>query len=582
MTMDDLLQWHTLLQQPVAFHAFLLQGLLQQGWSRQQPELTAAAAQEARQLLRVWLRQAPIANEADVLTLLQARGALRRLQEGLDDSLEQLLLDVFGQQGQLEPLALAGANRLKLALLGDARLLTRFSLQDWSRQDPIASMVFAIQSLDAHLLDAPSQLAQQRLAECIPAMGLADLPLALLNPLMLACHRLSYIDSPRRYDAKQKLVHQAAAILSSHGKSPDAVPPPPAGSRPRLLVIGEGLREGHALFRFFAEPLRDMRQHFDVVLMCDASVSDTTMAELGDSAIRFANGPDPLSQWTRQIAALAPDVIFYPGIGMSFPTFTLSLMRLAPLQVASIGCPASSCSTQIDATLLFHTLAAPPGLPQPIHYNKHRLRPARAGMVMPQRQRPANGAPIRIAVNAMAIKLNDGFLSALERVMAASAPDTELLFLPNTDVLESATLARQLSARLPAARVMPSQDHTAYMAALAECDLVLQSFPFGGANTTRDALDAGIPVVALGSPWLSGQTDRLLLADRGLGHLCTSHVDDYVALAIALTRPDSPQRKEICQQLAATADGRQVSQQGEQDAGTALFQFWQGHQGVAG
>ncbi|WP_374553165.1 hypothetical protein [Aquitalea pelogenes] len=581
MMMDDLLQWRALLQQPVAFHAFLLQGLLQGGWSRQPHELTAAAAREARQLLRLWLHQAPIANETDALTLMQARGALRRVQEGLDDSLEQLLLDALGNEGQLDPLALGDADRLKLALLGDARLLTRFSLQDWSSKDPIAAMLFAIQSLDAHLLDSLSQLALQRLAECIPAMGLADLPLALLNPLMLACHRLSYIDSPRRYDAKQKLVDQAAAILFRHGKLPGPVPPPPARNRPRLLVIGEGLREGHALFRFFAEPLRDMRQHFDVVLLCDASVSDATLAELGDSAIRFAVGPDPLTLWTEQITALAPDVIFYPGIGMSFPTFTLSLMRLAPLQVASIGCPAASCSAQIDATLLFDTLTAPPGLPQPIRYNKHRLRPARAGMAMPQRQRPADGAPIRIAVNAMAIKLNDGFLAALERVMTASAPDTELLFMPNADALETATLARQLSTRLPASRVIPSQDHTAYMAALAECDLVLQSFPFGGANTTRDALDLGIPVVALDSPWLSGQTDSLLLADRGLGHLCSSHVDDYVALAISLARPDSPQRKDIRQQLAAMAHERQVSRQGELDAGTALFRYWQNRQGAA-
>ena len=573
MTQDDLLQWQALQQDTAAHQAFLMRGLMEMRWGSDALELEGADLALLRQQLRHWLKATPLVSDAQSFDLLRARGPLRRLVTAAGDSLRSLLTDTLGTAGRIAPGSLVPEDRLKLALLADARLANDFDLLDWSRNDPVAAMVFAVQALDASPLNAAELQALNAMVKSIPQLELAPLPLVVLTPLMIACYRLSYLNAPQRYDTKKRLVEQARLVLQLHGKLPTSATPPVNRLRPRMLVIGEGLRDGNALFRFFAEPLRDMRRYFEVLLMCDQSVSVATIAELGDGAIRFATGPDPINLWTQQIREVAPDIIFYPGIGQTLPTFVLSLMRLAPTQVGSIGCPSSSYSPEIDGTLLFEQLVPPPGLPNPIRYQEHHMRATMEIPVTPAR-RANNQAPVRIGVNAMAVKLNDAFMSTVERIIENSPRPAQLVFMPNVAGIEFQILTHALTTRFANAEVLPSVGHADYLAALASCDLVLQSFPYGGANTTRDALELDIPVIALRSEWLSGQTDELLMSDRGLEALCCSDVEEYVSLALQLLG-SGDLAKRVQTKFATTRDPNKRRPQGGVTAGDAIYAFWQ-------
>ncbi len=563
----------------VHLHQAVLHGLLQCAWGRQPLLLPADQQAMLAGLLVRWVAQATVDSEEQAVALLQARSGLRRLAEASGLDLASLLSQALLPMPGCDLASLTQNSRYKLALLADAALLSPAALLEWGRQEPVLAMLFVIQALDVQTIERSAWAAVNRLIEALPDLPLADLPLSVLNPLQQACFRLSYLDSPQRYLAKQKLVEQSRHVLALHDRLRTQCPVPPPRPRPLLLVVGEGLRDGHALFRFFAEPIRDLRKHFHVVLLSDHSVNAGTASELADEIIYFASSDDPVQAWCRQIGDLAPDIIFYPGIGMSFATFTLSQQRLALLQVASIGCPSSSCSPVIDATLLFEGLQAPAGLPLAIRYDRHRLRPARpgAGAGKVQASRAGQASPC-IGINAMAIKLNDDFLSTVETILQRYQQPCRLRFMPNVDGVELQSLMRRLLSRFPGAEVLPSMGHQQYMNELAQCDLVLQSFPYGGANTTTDALDLHIPVVALGSPWLSGQTDWLLLHDRGVSGLCTWSREEYIELAMKLLQ-DGKFASEVRQQLQQAQQPDARSLQGDVSASDALWAFWQQHAG---
>jgi hypothetical protein len=399
-----------------------------------------------------------------------------------------------------------------------------------------------------------------------------------LQALQRASFLASYVDSPARYQAKRRLVAQARHILAGHGLLADPLPARLGQAKPRLVAIGEGLNAGHALWRFFAEPLRELRQYFDVTLLGADDAAAQAAGDLADAFVPFSRSPDPLRAWVDQVRALQPDIVFYPGIGMSFATYTLSLQRLAPLQVASTATPAPSCSPEIDVTLLFDGLRAPSGFGPVAYYDHHVLRRAEVASLPPRAA--GDGVPC-IGVNAVAMKLNDGFFAAIEAVMARYGRPCRLRFMPNVAGAELQGLMRTLLTRFPGAEVFPSMSHAAYLEVLSGCDIVLQSFPFGGANTTTDALDLGIPVVALGSDFLSGQTDSLLLHQRDLDTLCTATVDEYVTLALRLLE-DRAYAAQVRDHLARLPREAGHAQQGNVTAGEAIRQLWDQHRVASG
>lgn len=571
MTPADLQALRSARAQPQALHDAVAHGLLHAGWGRDAVQLGADEQADLAGLLARWIANAPLRQDADLGLLVQARGPLRRLLEAMGLGLGEVVLRALGAEG-VDLASLAPATRAKLAALADAHWALQLDLPAWSAQEPTAAMLFAVQALDSRALDGTSQAALCALLDALPRLALAPLPLFVLPALQRAAFLVSYIDSPSRYLAKAQLVAQARHILAGHGLLVDAAPTAAPDARPHLAVVGEGLATGHAMWRFYAEPLRDLRRDFRVTLLGPASHAPDA-GDLADACIALQPSDDPVRAWTRQVQNAAPDIVFYPGIGMTFATFTLSLQRLARLQVASTATPAPSGSPTIDATLLFDDFDVPPGLGPVLRYDHHVLRPARAAL--PQAVAATQGPSRCIGVNAVAMKLNDGFLSAIEAVLQGSQRPCRLRFLPNVAGAELQALQRVLLARFPGAEVLPSMDHLAYLAAVGECDLVLQSFPFGGANTTNDALDLGIPVVALEGHFLSGQTDRLLLAARGLDALlCARDVPAYVALASRLLHDDAF-AEQVRAQLRALPDDTRRAKRGGTTAADAIRQLWQ-------
>ena len=72
-----------------------------------------------------------------------------------------------------------------------------------------------------------------------------------------------------------------------------------------------------------------------------------------------------------------------------------------------------------------------------------------------------------------------------------------------------------------------------YLAAHAEVDIVLDTFPYPGGTTTCEALWMGVPTLTLAGSTLLARQGASLLTAAGLSNWVTSSADEYVAKAVA-------------------------------------------------
>ncbi|MET0275113.1 MAG: tetratricopeptide repeat protein, partial [Phenylobacterium sp.] len=121
------------------------------------------------------------------------------------------------------------------------------------------------------------------------------------------------------------------------------------GRRIRIAVCSQFLR-AHTIGRLYRGLIRDLdRTRFEVVVLHAASSGpDADREALDRLADRAVKLPDDLEGQRTLIAELAPDVLFYPDIGMSAQTWFLAAGRLAPVQATSWGHPETTGLPSID------------------------------------------------------------------------------------------------------------------------------------------------------------------------------------------------------------------------------------------
>jgi protein O-GlcNAc transferase len=133
-------------------------------------------------------------------------------------------------------------------------------------------------------------------------------------------------------------------------------------------------------------------------------------------------------------------------------------------------------------------------------------------------------------------KLNDDVLRLWARVLSA-VPGSRLR-LQSTQMKNPAVrtqfLARLSAVGIDAARVqlVPAGTRIEYLAAHAEVDILLDTFPHNGATTTCEALWMGVPTVTLAGTTMLSRQGASLLDCAGLAAWIASDPDDYVVRAV--------------------------------------------------
>lgn len=388
-----------------------------------------------------------------------------------------------------------------------------------------------------------TERAYQRKLELMRKLHLIEnvqLPETLIGAMGDVYMHCSYTDAPDKHDIKKVLNHQWRSLVDSKISSSGCTLKErfqlEEKERPTIVIPLEWFGSHHAMYRCYAPSIRQLRQRFKIVGVARSQEIDDEAKLVFDEFVTIpSDGDVSIYKMADAILGHAPDIVYYPSIGMAAWWVALSNYRLAPIQIMTPGHPATSHSRCIDYILsegdLFgdESLYSEKCVPLPVGSVRYMQR---AGLEPEKLVKPMDDV-IRLAIPCMVMKLIPPFLAALKRIHENQESRVEFHFMPNQVGSNHHLVTKELQAWIPGSYVHHRMEYQPYMEALARCDLVLSTFPFGGTNSTIDAFLCGVPVLTLEGNEIHAKSDASMMRRVGLPEwLITHSVDEYVAAAL--------------------------------------------------
>jgi predicted O-linked N-acetylglucosamine transferase (SPINDLY family) len=333
------------------------------------------------------------------------------------------------------------------------------------------------------------------------------------------------------------------------------------GGRLRVGIVASHLMQ-HTVSRYFTRLIEGLdRERFDVRIWHGGSGDESTR-RIASRVSTFVQTQADALTLAHEVRQAQLDVLVYPEIGMDPKHQALAGLRLAPVQCALYGHPATSGAPNIDYFLSGAELEP---VDADAHYREKLVRLPGLGTQPLPPPEPGDGAwfdalagdtPLVLCLQNF-IKLIPAFDTTLARI-AAEAGARIGFFTRNPPLMrvfrariEAAFAARKLD---PAKHLvfLPVQTHANYLAGIARAPLVLDSPWFSGGGTSLDAFSVGTPVLAWEGAMARGRQTSAMLRMLEIDELIAVDADDCVAKAVALIR--EPARREA---LRGTIRARQ-------------------------
>lgn len=309
--------------------------------------------------------------------------------------------------------------------------------------------------------------------------------------------------------------------------------------KPKILIPLEWFSSHHAMYRCYADSVAQLRPHFRLVACCKETLLDEKAKELFDDFLWLPEANVTLDRLVESIKDCAPDIIYYPSVGMALWWVALCQVRLAPIQIMGLGHPASSHSPAMDYVLADRGI-----FKDEEHFTERVLElppnafkfAARADTVIPERVARNPDDPVRIAVPSMVVKISVPFMEMCYRINANVKRKVEWHFFPNVLGVWRFQAKRQIDRWLPngTAVIHHRMGYPDYLAFLSCCDLHFSTFPFGGTNSLVDSMLSGVPILALEGEHVHERCDAWALRRVGMDDLVSQTVEEYEKLAMQL------------------------------------------------
>jgi protein O-GlcNAc transferase len=266
------------------------------------------------------------------------------------------------------------------------------------------------------------------------------------------------------------------------------------------------------------------------------------------------------------IAEARMDILYYPDIGMEPMSYFLGFARLAPLQCVTWGHPVTTGLPEMDY-YLSNKMAEPVGAQA--YYSEPLILSelldvcyARPAALDNPKSRDALG----LTTNANLYLCAQSLFKVHPKMDAAFAqildrdPKGEILFIDGQQESWSAALNNRFQTTIPDAgriRFIPRLGGAEFAHLINAADVLLDTFPFSGGNTSFEALAQGKPVVTLPGAYFGGRFSYALLRQMDVLDTVADDAEDYARIAV---------------QLAAEEDRRRQLKTRILDAGDAIFE----------
>ncbi len=318
----------------------------------------------------------------------------------------------------------------------------------------------------------------------------------------------------------------------------------------RLGIFSPHLKD-HTIGQLFRGTIARLDRRFTrAVIFCEDRV-DAEAIQIAQTADELTLIPRDLATARAKIAAMELDILLYLDIGMDTLTHWLAHARLAHLQCTTWGHPVTSGLPTIDAFLSMDDLEPDGGAP----YTERLItQPAPHICYTPQRPPPASREALCLPAGRLygcpqaLPKLHPDFDDVLIDILARDPAGTLVLHAGKTQRWQAALLAR-LEAKSPGIgrRIhwLHNMPRTAYIQTLAALTVMLDPFPFGGGNTTLEALAVGTPVVTLPPRLARGRLAYALCRRLGWTEGIARDATEYAELAVRLAHDPAEASRHI-------------------------------------
>ena len=361
-----------------------------------------------------------------------------------------------------------------------------------------------------------------------------------------------YLAYQGRNDRDLQALYGSAVCQIMANRYPIATLAPPPKLRERVRVgIVSGYFCHHSNWKI---PIKGWlsqldRKRFELFGYHTGVKTDTETKLASALCNRFVQGPLSVCAWRQAILSDAPHVLIYPEVGMDPISAQLAAQRLAPTQCNSWGHPDTSGFPTLDYYLSSDLMEPLNGqehyterlirLPNlSIYYeepNEHPIsqRPEDLGLrpedtkfwcgqslfkylpqydyVFPRIAREVGKCQFVFIQYRRSTYVNEMFCKRLEKSFASFGLqwDDYCLFLPHLELRR-------------------------FVAAVGQCDILLDTIGWSGCNSTLESLPHDLPIVTMSGTLMRGRHSMAVLKMMGITETITETVDDYIAAATRL------------------------------------------------
>jgi predicted O-linked N-acetylglucosamine transferase (SPINDLY family) len=344
------------------------------------------------------------------------------------------------------------------------------------------------------------------------------------------------------------------------------LPNPPGPHEPIRLGIVSGFFRQHSNWKIPVKGWLKMldRDRFHVSGYYTSAERDgetDTAAALCD---RFVQGPLSLDAWRRTILDDAPHVLIFPEIGMDKLSAQLASQRLAAVQCCSWGHPVTSGFPTIDY-FISSDLMEPAGAAD--HYSEQLIRLPNLSIYYEPADAPLTGIDrAQLGLRASAVvywccqslpKYLPQFDGVFARI-AAEVPDCQFTFIEFGGGRGVTEMFRARLERAFEAAGLNAGDHCVFLprlapdrfvAAIGQCDVVLDSIGWSGCNSILESLVHNVPIVTFAGEMMRGRHTAAILDMMDISEMTARTVDEYVSIAGFLGRTIA-KRTELSAEIA--------------------------------
>jgi protein O-GlcNAc transferase len=405
-----------------------------------------------------------------------------------------------------------------------------------------------------------------RLAKLCADVESANAPVALADAV--GSHQPFYLPYQGCNDRELQSLYGSLVckVMAEKYKMP-AFPKPPGPHEVIRLGIVSGFFRQHSNWKIPVKGWLKMldRDRFHVSGYYTSAERDDETDAAAALCDRFAQGRLSLDAWRRTILDDAPHVLIFPEIGMDKVSAQLAAQRLAAVQCCSWGHPVTSGFPTIDY-FLSSDLMEPAGAAA--HYSEQLIRLPNLSIYYEAGDVP----PISVdrtqlglrpeAVVYWCCQSPPKYLPQFDGVfarIAAEVPHSQFTFIEFGGGKSVTEIFRARLERAFRAVGLNAGDHCVFLprlvpdrfvAAIGQCDIVLDSIGWSGCNSILESLVHNLPIVTLAGEMMRGRHTAAILDMMDVRGTTARSIDEYVSIAGFLGRT-SAKRTELSAEIAS-------------------------------